>query len=95
LASEVTGEGWVKVAGGDAQAKSPFAAYADNSLAHVEKESPPLSDTTVQSREQRVANLTTLRRELEDMARKMKQSGGTPAEQSQDAPGLVLVIRGK
>jgi hypothetical protein len=51
-----------------------------------------MSTTTVQAKEQRVANLATLYRELAELANKTKH-GDTKAEQPRRAQGLVF--RGK
>jgi hypothetical protein len=54
-----------------------------------------MNENCPKNSEQRLANLNTLQRQLQDLGDKRKSSGPTPKQQADRAQGPVLVIRGK
>ena len=52
-------------------------------------------DAAPQSKEQRLANLDALHKQLEELVARSKRPGSTEGEQHQEVRGPVLVIRGK
>jgi hypothetical protein len=54
-----------------------------------------MNDAAPQTKQQRLADLEALRRQLVEMAVRTKRAGRTEREQRQQLGGPVLVIRGK
>ena len=83
--------------GGIPQAQSRPSRGADNFLAPVNrpKEPPPMIDAVPQAKEQRLASLEALHKQLEELAARSKRPGSTERGQHQEVSGPVLVIRGK
>ena len=52
-------------------------------------------DTAPQAKQQPLANLEALHKQLQELAARSKRPGNTPREQRQEVSGPVLVIRGK
>jgi hypothetical protein len=85
---------------GDCPAPKPSSRDADNVPAQVNwpdepKESPSMNDAIPQIKQQPVANLDALHRQLKEMAVRTKDTGSTEREQRQEIRGPVLVIGGK
>jgi hypothetical protein len=54
-----------------------------------------MSETSAQPKQQLPANVTTLQRQLEEMAARTKPRSDSTADRRKDIQGPVLVIRGK